>query len=485
MKKSYILYITTSLMVLSPMAQAGEDISVTCEELGYTVPVSECLEKGSVPLLCPVAEGETDDEKMSLCYSDSCRGFPLWKEDGVYYHLDKNGNKVVAAPETGKFGDYIEGGEDALLTCKTGLASDARTYYKVKKCKDKAILDYDICANGCGKNKYPYDKHPGDLAGAVASCEDEVGEHFGYTSCNDGWDFKDGQCILANCDIKEYPYMGDPNLINNENRGETVTCRIGGNIYYRYDECDAEKVDGSGNPIYTLRKGICIKRCPLQNCTATPITIEKCIPVRDDNGVIKSYNSCTYNDWSCDIDSTCRIGDFATYEGKDLGVIYYLKKGASDKNLVIGFDNSVGIKWAAGEYETYDLPNMPEPGSSPRTDYFGKLYTTKLINFTDNYTSNFPGPAYCYNYTKNCSEGSVCAKHEWYLPSIGELLIMQENVYVISNSSYRTDLVNGTSFFSSRETGTESANKMVVTTTYIESNYKSGSWIRTFPILAF
>ena len=467
-KNTIILYTTTSLFIISNTATARE-IDVTCEQLGYTVPVSECLEQGSMPLVCPVAQGETDEERMSLCYSESCRGHPLWKKDGYYYHLDKNGNPIKIAA-VGSLG-YIKGGEAALLSCKTGLTENAMTYYKVKECEDGAIINNDICVNGCGRESYPYDKHPGDLAGAVASCEDAEGEHFGYTSCNDGWDLKDGQCLLSSCDIKTYPYIGDPNLLNDEYRGVTTTCRIGGNAYYKYDSCDTTKLDSNNNPIYILKKGICIKKCALkpENCTKTSKTVD----------------GFTYNDWSCELDSTCRVGDYVTYNGTDIGIIFHLKKDENDKTLVAGLATT-NKKWAHGVYETTDINTITNitGTAAAKADYAGKIKTQKIIGFTTDYTTNYPAAAYCYNHNVSaCASGSVCAKGEWYLPAEGELGYMFDNRYIMYNVTNSTTFYNSY-FWSSTEYYAGNAWGLYFSTGDRGSPTKSNSY-SVRPVLAF
>ena len=460
MKTQRLLYITTSFLALCQITQAAE-ISSTCEELGYTVTVADCLAANGTPLLCPAATGKTNEDKLSICYSQACRSYPLWKKDGKYYHLDKNGYVRVA--KENNFFEYVKNGDNAELNygleeCTTGSTSDARTYYRIKECKEGALFNNDICDEGCAIDKYPYDKHPGDLAGTVESCEDSKGEHYGYTGCNDGWTFNSGQCLLSSCDIKQYPYMGDPNLINNENRGTTKTCRIGGNAYYKYTSC---------NEGYELKMGVCIKRCALTSCTKTPTTVD----------------GFTYNDWSCTIPSTCRIGDYITYGGNDVGIIFYFKKGENDKNLAMGL-TSERKKWGNGIYETEDINTIINTisGTEAKADFDGKIKTKKIIEFTEDYATNFPAAAYCYTYNTNCDVGSFCATGEWYLPAMGELGYMYNNRYLLYNIAGNTFTNDG--FWSSSERNTGGQWTFSFKTGQLSTNYKSTNYY-VRPVLAF
>ena len=458
MKQKRLLYMTTSFLALSLNAGAAE-LSVTCEQLGYTVPVADCLAVGGAPLLCPVAEGETDSAKLSLCYSASCRGYPLWKEGNVYYHLDKNGNRAVAAPASGRLEDYVKNGAAGLLSCATGSASDAKTYYRVKECAVGALYNNDICDEGCAANKYPYDTHPGDMAGTVEMCEDESGEHYGYSSCNDGWTLSNAQCLLSSCDIKEYPYMGDPNLINDENRGATKTCRIGGNAYYKYTSCK----DG-----YELKRGVCVKRCALTSCSKTPTTVD----------------GFTYNNWSCSIPNTCRIGDYITYGGNDIGILFHIGTGGADKSLAMALITTTK-KWAHGAYETTDVTSITNITNvtAAKADFDGKIKTKKIIEFTTDYATNFPAAAYCYTHNTNCDVGSVCTTNEWYLPAEGELGYMYDNRYLLYNVTSSTTFTSNY-FWSSTENYSLNAWLLIFSTGERPGWSKNGTYF-VRPVLAF
>ena len=466
MKTQRLLPITASFLALSTIAQAAEtiptceDLDYTatdaechcqalngqtvsapecwCHKLGYTVPATDCFGVGGTPLLCPLANGMTDDKKLSLCYTKSCRGYPLWKEGNTYYHLNRDGIQTKVEYKDGStLDDYVA----SFKTCTTGSTNDKVTYFKVEQCKAGMLYINDICDIGCTADKYPYDAHPGDMAGTVEMCEDESGEHYGYSSCNDGWTFNSGQCTLSSCDIKEYPYLSNPNLINNEVRGETQTCRIGGNAYYKYTACKEN---------YTLNASVCTKICDLTNCQATPTTITNCIPVRNAQGEITSYNSCTYNDWSCEIDSTCRVGDKARYNGIVLGHFYHIKNNASDKSLIFRL-SSAGF--ASGAYENHDIASIVNITDiiEAKNDFAGKVKTTKVINYTDNPATNFKAVTQCYVYSLNCPVGSVCAKGEWYLSALGELEYLYDNRYILYSIMQNSQLLGYSPFRSVSE----------------------------------
>ena len=438
MKTQRLFYMTASFLVLSLSASAEEPSK--CESMGYTVSLEDCKAINGTPLFCPFY---TPEDPMTLCLTRSCRGYPLWKKnnnENKYYHLTADGKGVIEAkPSSGNLSDYVKSFE----SCITGSTDDKTEYFRVKECKEGMLYINDICDVGCTASKYPYDKHPGDMAGTVEMCEDSKGEHYGYSRCNDGWTLDNAQCLLSSCDIQEYPYMGDPNLINNENRGTTQTCRIGGNAYYRYTSCQ----DG-----YELKRGVCVKRCALTSCSKTPITIDQCIPVRNAQGEITSYNSCTYNDWSCEIDDKCRIGDYITYNEEDIGILFHIGTGGEDKNLALGLSDNY-LKWAHGEYETINIATITDitDESEAKNDYNGKINTKKICSFTSDCTTNYPAAAYCYNYNVNCDIGSICATGEWYLSGLGEVEYMYDNRYLLFNVTGRNTFTQYYGLWSSSE----------------------------------
>ena len=457
MKKTILL--SASMLILGGTASALKaDETPTCAEMGYDTLTSDCLKAGGTPLLCPyggvgqvAGEGNVSAESnLCACLIRSCRGYPLTREESKdgsykYYHFDKDGNKIEAKPDdpNKKIEDYVEGN---METCEASKGDKQVTYYRIPKCKDGYRFSNDICIEGCSPSRYPYSYHPGNLPGVVQECEDSTGIRYGYTKCNDGWTPAiptDGKCKLSSCNIQDYPYISDPNRL--QYRGKTLTCKIGGNAYYRYTN-----VDKDGNKLtedtcdlngYTLSRGVCVANCE--------IDINKCKKTSKQayKGGAESY----YDEWRCPLKepSKCRLGDRATINGKSIGTIIHLPESGDDRVLVLG-GISQWLKWANGLAETTKItfkrtdenkfPNNDDFATTSTAyaikDYNGKSNTYTIMKFKEtNSLYNYPAAEKCYEYTVGNCTHDMCKAGQWYLASEGELGYMYDNRYILNNAT--------------------------------------------------
>ncbi len=374
MKKMLLTTVSLSLLVFSVPVVADDSYTATCEELGYKTNLSDCTV--GLPLLCPVS-GNTEGNKLKcLCMTESCRGYSLTETD-----LDETASDGRAVRE------HIE----ELESCDSGVDADKVTYYRIKKCKDGSLYqvqnDKPTCDVGCPRSRYPYSEHPGDLAGEVEKCIDEKGVWFGYLSCNAGW-VASGEagheCAFNECELKNYPYTHNPNEI--QQRGKTTNCKVGGNNYYQYTECD------SG---YTLKGSICQAKCQLQNCTI--------------NSSAKGYN-----EWSCAVKDkmSCQVGDAAYIGNSYLGVIAYQPDGEGE-TLIIATEENDGIK----PFESLHFTNLKAQfiiianGS-------GKNNTLSLYQkCISNVDYQCPVIENCMTYSSPMCSNVFCRSGEWFLPN--------------------------------------------------------------------
>lgn len=427
---------TLSLLLTSGTTLAAaetNDVSL-CDKLGYKVNLNDCNAKNITPLLCPFY---TLDNRKTACLKDSCRGYPLSAED-----FDKlvSDNKAMKEHVDGGFipRQKNAGGAEGCLagwdTDNNGNLSDI-WYYRIKQCKEGSSFQNDICDVGCDRiNKYPYDSHPGDLAGNVSNCIDINGEWFGYTSCNDGWVLSSGRCELNTCSIKEYPYISDPNVT--ENRGETASCKIGGNAYYKYISC---------NSGFSLKGGVCSKQCNINttSCSYTESTV--------------TYNiyTQTYRDWRCSLSTQkCRIGDTVVINGNEIGTIFHLAENSSDRNRIIG----------KREYSSWIQDNatirflntpIPEYGSweNAKKDLYGKMNTNIIVNFAKQGSPYiYPAFTLAYQYAANCGH-DTCRAGEWYMPALGEMMFVYDNRHILYNVLQTSSLYDAYYLTSSESNG--------------------------------
>lgn len=402
----------------------------SCAALGYNTNVQDCLDAKGTPLLCPFSGQENP---VCLCVSDSCRGYPLQKNGTQYYYINESGRKITVAPISGKVEDYIDGN---IESCTVGFGEDKTTYYRVPKCKGDYLFQNYICDEGCDTvNKYPYSYHPGNLPGKVEECVNEASKWYGYVECNEGWTLDNGKCNLNTCSILEYPYVSDPNLM--QYRGQTLSCKIGGNTYYKYTTVDKDGVpltsDTCGLNGYTLSGGVCRAKCEINtssaSCKATVVT------------TIINNNSYSYNTFNCGLKNAkdCRVGDIAVINGVEVGTIFHLPENSSDKVLVMG--GYIGkLQWADGVSQTTDIPDLASITSltTAINDSNGKLNTAIIKAFATAKNYSYPAAKKCWTYESSGCNHPVCQAGEWYLPSLKELGYMYDNRYILYNAVLST-----------------------------------------------
>ncbi len=448
----YIIGLSGVLMSSVVEAKLNKDDKKSCEEMGYTVDYTLCaMQNRTIPLLCPYSESE--GKLKAMCYISSCRGYFLKEED--FSQLASDGRPMSAHIKGDIQFKKVNGG--GISGCKAGYTQGSNGqleevwYYRINQCAEGSSFQNGRCDTGCDRtNKYPYDIHPGNLAGTVEGCFDEKGDCFGYTSCNEGWTFDKGRCELNKCSVQNYPYFSNPNT--DEDRGLTKTCKIGGNAYHRYTNTDS-----NGEPLtegdcahngYILSSAACIKQCVFSDCTSE----DKVVTYTKDS---TTYTT-TYHEWSCKINTQhCRIGDYMTINGQNIGVIFHLPDSTLDKVLVAA-TTSVSKTWGANEATYLDTP-LPN-GQRP-TDYNGKYNSYVIKNFSksnDNY--NYPALDYAISYAPSNCNDAICNEGEWYLPSIGELNFLHDNRYLMYNIMPNSSrYYSSFSFWSSNENGADTA----------------------------
>lgn len=442
MKKILLATVSLSLLAFSAPVRADDSYTATCESLGYKTDLSACTV--GLPLLCPISGNEGSNSLKCLCITDSCRGYSLLAED-----LD------ATASDGRKVREHIK----TLETCDSGAGADKVTYYRIKECQDGSLYQIrntkPICDVGCPSELYPYSEHPGDLAGVVESCVDEKGTWFGYMSCNDGWvasGVAGHECKFNDCNIKNYPYTHNPNEI--QQRGKTISCKVGGNNYYQYTECD------SG---YTLKGSVCQAKCQLQNCTI-------------------SNTSNGYNEWSCGVANkqSCQVGDAAYLNNAYLGVIGYQPDG-SGETFIIATEKNNGVT----PFANAQFSNIHGSTFGYGRVYSGKAQTLTLLNYQAAHSDAvFPAANACHQYSSPLCSSSFCAAGEWYLPSFDELNNTFFNRYLLFNATGQNYPFAGG--YATTSTKADSVWHRIF-------NYYESGWIstdpqnayQTFPILSY
>ena len=427
-RKIKLASMVSLLSLIAGVAGAAVVTKFDCEALGYTTPLNDCLEANGTPLFCPFHSVE---KPMTLCLTKSCRGYPLTEEDLESKASDGKGVR-----------EHIE----ELDSCTTGPVEGGKTYYKVVRCKSTSLYQNNLCDVGCLAERYPYDSHQGNIAGDMRRCDDSTGEHYGYETCNDGWiggwvKNRTGICELAACDVKNFPYMSNPNAYYN--RGITKQCLVGGNPYYRYSSTDSldnpsDEACGVANE-YTLNNAVCQKQCVFSNCS-----------MEEPTRTTLSGIDFEYNNWACKLATEdCRVGDIAIVNGINVGIVTHLPTDSSDLLRIMTSSYSFASSITSG---SHNAEGLPLPNKNCSGNELGKYYDKftlaymKEKNKTAVEPYEFPGVQKMSTYApSDCPDGSVCGKGEWYLPSCSELKQIFENRYIVYNitkSSYGSTFIN-------------------------------------------
>ncbi len=419
------------LSLVTGVAGAAVVTKTDCEKLGYTTPLEKCTQDKGTALFCPFFDAK--DKPLVLCYSKSCRGYPLKEEE--FSQKASDGNMMTyhikGFPDNGSF-VAKQTDSQGILGCFAGYENDSDGklkeiwYYKIKECKDNSLFQNNICDVGCLAERYPYDSHQGNIAGDMRRCDDSIGEHYGYETCNDGWEGgwvknKTGKCELATCSVQNYPYMKDPNT-GGFNRGTTKHCLVGGNPYYKYSSTDvmgepSPEACGVGDySKYTLvgQDGpLCQNTCIFSGCIKTKI-----------NKTLSGINF-SYNEWTCTLDnkSDCRIGDKAALKSGsvniEIGTVVHLPTDGNDYVRVFSTDKLVDYG-ADGPFAEDAVP-LPQTDCNANTA-IGKYNTNFLVAYeTEKNKTAEPGYEYSFPIShklldyapSDCSAGSVCGRGEW------------------------------------------------------------------------
>ena len=185
--------------------------------------------------------------------------------------------------------------------------------------------------------------------------------------------------------------------------------------------------------------------------------------------VCDTIGDILYDDKSCAID----INDLDPNR-TPIGVVFDVSR-----KLAIALEQSSQLQWAS---EYHDIPGLTNYTSSNKTsDYNGKSNTSIIIAHGDSNGYDTPAADYAYNYSTTGTN-----KGDWYLPAVGELILIYNNRKTLNNSLSK---VGGTQLpssyhWSSSEYNNYDAWVLVFNNGYWSYNYKFNyRYVR--PVLAY
>ena len=106
------------------------------------------------------------------------------------------------------------------------------TYYIYTSCHNGwDLIEGDCIETDC--SNFSYTSAPESIAGTVTSCKSGLSTFYKYLSCNEGWDFANGKCTVHTCSSTTYPYTTNPS----SDARTIVSCKTGAATQYGYSEC--------------------------------------------------------------------------------------------------------------------------------------------------------------------------------------------------------------------------------------------------------
>ena len=142
------------------------------------------------------------------------------------------------------------------------------------------------------------------------------------------------------------------------------------------------------------------------------------------------YMSCTCSNGGTFTNGVCE--EIAVAQNCTVGMIYYSDKSCSeevdasktaigivvkDNELIVSLDNQY-VTWASNtSTDVSGIANLTSYATA-KNDYAGKANTLAILEAYPSDTTSNNAAVYCYNYAPVGLESS---KHQWYLPTIGEI----------------------------------------------------------------
>ena len=406
MKKKYLLYITASFFIVGTASalqrsceEAYDDTSSVykrtchplclsdscqtqlanctteeckaqylCWELGYASGSCNSNEKY---LICPFSDS------WKACSLSSCGGYGLRiLKSGTKYYLSNNddlsqadftqeisaGNLASAAVVNGKLNVTTSFG--TLEACDKNHDSLGATaeqvlkkMWKYTECSETSMFENGQCIEACNQTVcqnengnimcYPYSSlsEMSIRKGEIGECQDNLGTHYGYTKCNDGFEKNaSGDCVLATCSLTEYLYSAGNKP--DETRGDVMTCYIGGGKRYGYKNCKEGylffKYDNN------VRYGMCNKKVDIEAASKSG-------------------------------ENKVQLGDYLTKDGKEVAVVYDTTNG-DGKVRALSIHAQTSMPWSISSGVTIDTNTssciIPWSADTSTQDLYGKMKTS-------------------------------------------------------------------------------------------------------------
>ena len=193
---------------------------------------------------------------------------------------------------------------------------------------------------------------------------------------------------------------------------------------------------------------------------------------------------------------TCSVGDVYFHDGKPIGVVFF-DDGTATKIVALSDINAEGeessttkLYWTSSSSSDYiDIPNVltTEDATAATDDTDGKYNTKQIVEYSSANGYGYEAAGATQKYAPSaCSSGTYCGKGEWYLPALGELWAIYNNLSTIQTAISKaggTKIITSY-YWSSTEFGSTYAWILVFDSGYRGTYFKyTDDYVR--PVLAF
>jgi len=136
------------------------------------------------------------------------------------------------------------------------------------------------------------------------------------------------------------------------------------------------------------------------------------------------------------------VGDIYYHNGTAIGVVFF-DDGTTTKIVALhnidenGENSSKQLYWTTSNgNDYYDIPNLTNHEMDTAiTDMDGKTNTSIILSYASANGKTVQAATATRKYAPSvCSGGTICAKGNWYLPAMGELWTMYNNLSTVDNA---------------------------------------------------
>jgi len=201
--------------------------------------------------------------------------------------------------------------------------------------------------------------------------------------------------------------------------------------------------------------------------------------------------------YSCNTPHTCQVGDVYLYDNEPIGVVFF-DDGTTTKIVSLSDIDENGeesenasMYWSTSSDGIYSY-STGSPYYATHSDVFkdteGQNNTNTILSYVASKGYTAEAATATGKYSPNvCASGTFCEKGKWYLPALGELIIIYNSLSNIQTAINKANMVNIASewYWSSSEQSEVVAWLLNFRNGEVSFTTKSHNYYLVRPVLAF